>query len=211
MVPLLCGADGVVKKFPAGSQKGDFGMVVVQRNEVSRNRILYCLTIVLSIVVLIEIASNFSGKSPLLQIALMALGAAALLALVFSIIPLWSHPKRSQVILFQRDEEIVVATNALHEGFKLRFLRDILGENVSAFGDEDRARWKSLQADGFYAALNIRNVRKVIMLRLCTMIFDDVFVMDRNERWEHHDSSSTSEPSFSKREMPNLKNRTNAS
>ncbi len=26
------------------------------------------------------------------------------------------------------------------------------------------------------------------MLRLCTMIFDDVFVADRNNRWEHHDS-----------------------
>jgi hypothetical protein len=36
------------------------------------------------------------------------------------------------------------------------------------------------------------------------MIFDDVFVVDRNNRWEHHDSSSTAEPSFSKREMPPL-------
>ena len=99
---------------------------------------------------------------------------------------------------------MVVATNALHEGFKLRFLRDILGEHVASFTDEDRLRWKSLEDDGFYAALYVRNVRKLMMLRLCTMIFDDVFVADRNNRWEHHDSSNTSEPSYSKREMPRL-------
>ena len=180
-------------------------MVVVQRNEVSRNRVLYLLTIVLSTVVLAGIAFNFSGRTGVLQALLVALGAAAVLALVLSAVQLWAHPRRSQVLLFQREDETVVATNAIHEGFKLRFLRDVLGENVSSFSDEDRARWKSLEANGFYAALNIRNVRKVIMLRLCTMIFDDVFVADRNDRWEHHDSSSTAEPSFSKREMPRLK------
>ena len=180
-------------------------MVVLQRNEVNRNRILYCLAIVLSLAVLAGIAFDFSGQSEAVQVVLVAVGAVAVFGIVLSIIQLWAHPKRSQVILYQRDDEIVVATNALHEGFKLRFLRDILGENVSAFRDEDRARWKSLEADGFYAALNIRNVRKVMMLRLCTMIFDDVFVLDRNDRWEHHDSSSTAEPSFSKRKTPNLK------
>ena len=101
-------------------------------------------------------------------------------------------------------EETVVATNALHEGFKLRFLRDILGENVMSFSDEDRARWKPLENDGFYAALTVRSVRKLIMLRLCTMIFDDVFAVDLSNRWEHHDASNTPEPTFSKREMPRL-------
>jgi hypothetical protein len=120
------------------------------------------------------------------------------------VLELYGHPKRSQVLLFQNEEEIVIATNALHEGFKLRFLRDILGEQVTAFSDEDRARWKPLETDGFYAALCVRNVRKLIVMRLCTMIFDDVFVADRSNRWEHHDSSSTSEPSYSKREMPRL-------
>ena len=98
----------------------------------------------------------------------------------------------------------------LHEGFKLRFLRDVLGEHVASFTDEERARWKPLEEDGFYATLYIRNARKVMMLRLCTMIFDDVFVADRNGRWEHHDSSRTAEPSFSKRETPRLKSKTNA-
>ena len=179
-------------------------MVVLQRNEVSRSRLLFFLTIILAAFTLIAVVLNFSRASQPAQLALVPLGAVAVIAIFLSFLQLYVHPKRSQVLLFQNDGEIVVATNALHEGFKLRFLRDILGENVSAFSDEDREKWKSLEADGFYATLYVRNVRKLIMLRLCMMIFDDVFVADRNNRWEHHDSSSTAEPSFSKREMPPL-------
>jgi len=179
-------------------------MVVVQRNEVSRNRFLQILIIILSAVVLTGITLNFSQSSQALQAIFVILGAMAVIAIVMSLIQLFVHPKRSQVLLFHRDDEMVVATNAIHEGFKLRFLRDILGEQVTSFSDEERLRWKSLEDDGFFAALCVRNVRKLVMLRLCTMIFDDVFVTDRNNRWEHHDSSSTSEPSYSKREMPRL-------
>jgi hypothetical protein len=179
-------------------------MVVLQRNEVRRHRLVFFLTLILSVITLISIILNFSGASQPTQIGLVILGAAAVVALFLSILQLYTLPKRSKVLLFQNDDEIVIAINALHEGFKLRFLRDILGENVSAFTDEDRIRWKALEADGFYATLYVRNIRKVIMLRLCTMIFDDVFVADRNNRWEHHDSSSTAEPSFSRREMPPL-------
>jgi hypothetical protein len=180
-------------------------MVVLQRNEVSRNRFLYWLTLLLSAVVLAGIVSGFSQRSQAMQLVCVLAGLAAVVAAVLALIQLYAHPKRSQVLLFHRDDAMTVATNALHEGFKLRFLRDILGENVFSFSDEDRARWKGLEADGFYASLYVRNVRKLIMLRLCTMLFDDVFVADRNDRWDHHDSSSTAEPSFSKREMPPLK------
>jgi len=188
----------------------DFAMVIVQRNEVNRNRVLHLLTILLSAVVLAGIAVTFSGRSEQVQLLLVLLGLTAVIAIVLSLIQLYAYPRRSQVLLFHRDEEIVVATNTLHEGFKLRFLRDVLGEHVASFTDEERARWKPLEEDGFYATLYIRNARKVMMLRLCTMIFDDVFVADRNGRWEHHDSSRTAEPSFSKRETPRLKSKTNA-
>jgi hypothetical protein len=180
-------------------------MVVVQRNEISRSRVLGWLTILLAFVVLGGIVRVYAGQSDMMQLALIALGIAAVVATLLSMIQLYSHPKRSQVLLFGRDDGTVLATNALHEGFKLRFLRDILGEGVSAFSDEERSRWKDLEADGFYATLFVRGVRKVILLRLCTMIFDDVFVADRNDRWEHHDSSRTAEPSFSRPEMPSLK------
>jgi hypothetical protein len=179
-------------------------MVVLQRNEVKRHRMLSVLAIILSLATFTGIALNFSGASDVARIVLVLLGLIAGVATILCLLQLYGYPKRSQVLLFQNDEQIVIATNVLHEGFKLRFLRDILGENVSSFSDEERIRWQVLEADGFYAAFNVRNVRKLIMLRLCTMVFDDVFVADRNNRWEHHDSASTSEPSFSKREMPRL-------
>jgi hypothetical protein len=180
-------------------------MVVVQRNEVARNRFLQVVAIVFSGLVIAGAVRGFSERSPTMQWVSGLLGAAAIVAIVIAVIQLYAHPRRSQVLLFSRDDAVVIATNALHEGFKLRFLRDIFGENVFSFSDEERARWKGLEADGFYPSLYVRNVRKVIVLRLCTMIFDDVFAADRNGRWEHHDSSSTAEPSFSRHEMPRLK------
>ncbi len=180
-------------------------MVVVQRNEVSRARMLAWLTILLSAAVLGGIARVYATVPDAMRYALLLLSATALAAVLLSLLQLYSHPKRSQVLLFQREDDLVLATNAMHEGFKLRFLRDILGENVFAFSDEERARWKGLEEDGFYATLYVRGVRKLIMVRLCTMIFDDVFFTDRNERWEHYDCSRTPEPAFTKPEMPALK------
>jgi hypothetical protein len=179
-------------------------MVVLQRHDISRNRIVYLLTVTLSAVVLGGVVTNFSGASELMRLLLVILGGIAGAALVLSLLQLYALPGRAQVLLFQNDEEVVIATNAIHEGFKLRFLRDILGENVTAFNDEDRARWKPLESDGYYAALHVRNVRKLILLRLCTMIFDDVFFADPGNRWEHHECSSTAEPTFPRREMPRL-------
>jgi len=180
-------------------------MVVVQRNEITRTRILSLFAIALAVAVVAGAIAGFSGRSDAMQLASALLAVAAIAAVILAVLQLYAHPKRSQVILFQRDGDVIIATNALHEGFKLRFLRDILGENVFAMSDEDRARWKGLEPDGFYATLYVRDVRKVMLMRLCTMVFDDVFFVDRSDRWEHHDSSSTAEPSFSKREMPHLK------
>jgi hypothetical protein len=180
-------------------------MVVVQRNEVSRTRILAWLTMILSATIIGGIVGVYSTQPDAIRFILVVLSAVAVIAILLSILQLFTHPKRSQVLLFHRDDEMIVATNAMHEGFKLRFLRDILGENVFSFSDEERARWKDLEADGFYATMYVRSVRKLIMLRLCTMIFDDVFVADRNGRWEHYDCSRTPEPSFTKPDMPALK------
>ena len=180
-------------------------MVVVQRNEISRTRILAWLTIILSGSLIGGIVGVYSTQPDTIRVILVVLSAVAVIAIILSILQLFSHPKRSQALLFHRDDEMILATNAIHEGFKLRFLRDILGENVFSFSDEERARWKGLEADGFYATLYVRSVRKLIMLRLCTMIFDDVFVADRNGRWEHYDCSRTPEPSFTRPDMPALK------
>ena len=171
-------------------------MVVLQRSEVQRHRVLFILALILSVTAIVNMLFNL--------IPAIVVGSLAVVTLMFSLYAIYGYPKRSQVLVFQTDEVMVLATNALHEGFKLRFLRDIFGDNMTSLSDEDRAHWKPLEADGFYATLRVQNVRKLILVRLCTMIFDDVFVADPSNRWEHHDSASTAEPTFSKREMPRL-------
>ena len=180
-------------------------MVVLQRNEVKRNYAVSVLAAILALTVLAGVLLNYSGRSAAAQVVLILLGAAAVAALILAALQLLTSSRRTQALIFYRDEGMVVAVNTLHEGFKLRYLRDILGENCSSFSDEERLRWKDLEADGFYAGLVIRNARRLVVLRLCTMIFDDVFVADQYGRWEHFDASCTSEPAFSKREMPPLK------
>ena len=180
-------------------------MVVQQRNEVGRNRILNILTLVLAAAVLFGVISAYSASSQPMQLLLVALGITAVAGLAIAGIQLIGFPKRSQVLLFHLEDRMIVATNNQHEGFKLRFLRDILGDSVGAFSDEDRLYWKRLEADGYFPSMYIRNPKKSLMLRLCTMVFDDVYVADLNDRWEHHDASNTSEPTFSNRQMPPLK------
>ena len=180
-------------------------MVIQQRTELRRNRILYFLSIILAVVVLTGVILQYPQAAQALQVVLFLLGLAALAAIGLALAQLYAFPKRSHAILIQRDGDIIIATNAVHEGFKLRFLRDVIGENVFSFTDQDREQLKALEADGYYPAFIVRNVRKILVLRLCTMVYDDVFCIDSSERWEHHDSSNTSEPSSHKREMPPLR------
>ena len=180
-------------------------MVIQQRTELGRNRILYILSLILAIVVLIGVVSQYSAAAPAIQTALLVAGLASIGAIVLVTVQFYSFPRRSHALLIQREGDVIIATNAVHEGFKLRFLRDVLSENVFAFSDEDREKYKALEQDGYYAAMLVRNVRKVLLLRFCTMLFDDVYCVDGTNRWEHHDSSSTPEPSFHKREMPPLR------
>ncbi|HEX5000776.1 MAG TPA: hypothetical protein VFY29_21305 [Terriglobia bacterium] len=177
-------------------------MVVLQRNDVGRTRLIYFLTIILSVVSFVVAATVFSASAQPVRMALLAWIVVAAAALVLSVIQLAGHPERSHALLLHLGDHMILATNALHESYKLRFLRDVLNDNITTFTDEDRARWKPLEDDGYRLALRIQNPRKILILRLCTMLFDDVFVIDKSNRWEHHDSSSTADPTFSSREMP---------
>jgi hypothetical protein len=180
-------------------------MVVLQRTELGRMRLLFLLTIVLATTALVASVFLYSQASENMRLALAVLGVVGLLALALALLQLYVYPKRSHALLVQRGSEMIIATNSLHEGYKLRFLRDVLSENVTALSDEERARWKVLESDGYYPALCVKSPRKVLILRLCTMLFDDVFAVDASNRWEHHDSASTAEPSFAKGERPRLK------
>ena len=180
-------------------------MVVLQRTDLSRNRLLYFLTIILGMASIVTAAALYAQSTDLVRAALLILAGVGVAALILCLIQLYAFPNRSHVLLVNRGGEMIIATNALHEGFKLRFLRDVLADSVSVLSDEERARWKFLEADGYFPALCVRNPKKVLVLRLCTMVFDDVFAVDASNRWEHHDSASTAEPSFAKADMPPLK------
>jgi|SRR5678815_3300914 len=180
-------------------------MVVLQRTELGRIRLLIFLTIVLATTTIGTSVAFYSQASENLRIALVVLGIVGIIALALSLLQLYVYPKRSHALLLHRGSEMIIATNALHEGFKLRFLRDVLTDNVTTLSNEDRARWKTLEADGYYPALCVRNPKKILILRLCTMLFDDVFAVDASNRWEHHDSASTAEPTFARGERPRLK------
>ena len=180
-------------------------MVVQQRTELGRIRLLIFTTIVLATTAIVASITLFPQASANLRIAFLILGGVGVLALALSLLQLYVYPKRSHVLLLHRGSELIIATNALHEGFKLRFLRDVLSESITSLSDEDRARWKTLESDGYYPALCVKNPKKLLILRLCTMLFDDVFAVDDSNRWEHHDSASTAEPTFAKGERPRLK------
>jgi len=180
-------------------------MVVQTRTDVGRNRLLYILTIVLSVAILVNAIFQYSESSDNIRAVFLVLAGAGLLAMIISIIQLYGMPRRSRVLLVLKGDEMIVATNAPHEGFKFRFIRDVLSENMTNFSDADREHWKFLEADGYFPALCIRNPKKLLVLRLCTMVFDDVYFVDSTNRWEHHDCSSTSEPTFSTPEKPDLR------
>ena len=180
-------------------------MVVQTRTDVRRNRLLYILTIILSIAVLITAILQYSESSDGMRAVFLVLSLAGLLAIILSAFQLYGLPRRSSVILILKGDEMVVATNATHEGYKFRFIRDVLSENMTNLSDADRAQWKFLEADGYFPALCIRNPKKLLILRLCTMAFDDVYFIDSTNRWEHHDCASTSEPTFSTPEKPQIR------
>lgn len=160
---------------------------------------------VLSIASIAAALSLYSQAGSNLRLVLVAMAVIGAVTLLLCLLQIYGYPRRSHALLVQTSSEMIIATNALHEGFKLRFLRDILSENVIALSDQERARWKFMEQDGYYPALAIRNPKKLLILRLCTMIFDDVFAVDVTNRWEHHESAATAEPSFSKGEMPKLR------
>ena len=180
-------------------------MVVQQRTELGRIRLLYFLTIILATTALVSAVTLYSQAGGTIRLGLLLLGIVALAALLLTLLQLYAYPKRSHALLVQQGNQMIIATNALHEGYKLRFLRDILTDNVHVLSDEDRAQWKYLEEDGYYASLSIRNPKKILILRLCMMVFDDVFAVDQSNRWEHHDSASTAEPAFARGEKPQLK------
>ena len=174
-------------------------MVVVARSEIKRMRIVSMLTLILTVAVLFGIISNFSDKSEPIQAVLIALGLVALVAAPLAGIQLWLDRGPSKAVIFNSGDQMVIATNQLHQGFKLRLFRDLLSEHMVAFSDEERERWSVLTKEGFHPVFLMNNVRKTFLLPICFMVFDEVFMTDGSGRWDYYDCRNTSEPTFAER------------
>ena len=137
-------------------------MVVLQRNEVRRHQFVLFLTIILSVMHFnCRLFSIFPERLKRYSLVLDRWGCCRSCRIIsVGIAALRACRNAARFCLFRTKTEIVIATNALHEGFKLRFLRDILGENDYRLQRRGSAALEELEADGFYATLYIRNVRK---------------------------------------------------
>ena len=174
-------------------------MVVLPRSEIKRAQVGGVLTCILGGVVLVEILSNFVGASELVQVGMTLLAIVALGAIVLSVLGALSHRRNSRAVIFQEEDHFVMATNHLHEGYKLRFFRDVLNEKIVTFTDAEREHWKVIEQFGFHAVFGIKDIRKPVLLPLCFMVFDEVFVVDHTRMWDYFNSKNTSEPTFSDR------------
>ena len=174
-------------------------MIVLPRNEVTRMRISSIFSVILGLAVLIGVIRTPSDSSELVRAGLLLIGAIAVAALVLALFHLFTRRRTSRAILFRQGDLTVIATNQLHDGFKLRFFRDVLGENMVSFSDEERERWSVLEKEGFHPIFNVRNLRKTYLLSLCFMVFEEVFVFDHTNHWDYFDCRNTSEPTFPER------------
>jgi len=157
------------------------------------------LTIILAIAMLVGVASEFGSASEAGRVGLTLLGLVALGAGIFSAIQIWANRGFSQVVIFTEPGHFVIATSSLHEGYKLRFFRDVLNENITSFTDSEREHWSVLEQVAFHPVFKVHSVRKQVLLPLCFMVFDEVFVVDHSRRWDFFNSRNTSEPTYSDR------------
>jgi len=174
-------------------------MVVLPRSEIKRSKLGAILTLILGVFAIGSAWVWYPGTGTAGRVALVLVALVAVAAIVLALLQILSNRHRSRAVIFHDGEQFVVATNHLHEGYKLRFFRDILNENITSFSDEERERWNALSRVGYHAVFRVRNVRKPVLLPLCFMVFDEVFTVDHSRRWDYFNTTNTSEPTFSDR------------
>lgn len=180
-------------------------MVVLGRNEVNRMRLAGALAIIMSLVALTAVTFIFFDSPEIVRWGLLVLSITAVVTIVVSSMELFSNRSVSKIILFQADNDYIVTTNHLHDGFKLRFFRDIFGDAIGHFSDEDRTKWSVLSKEGIHPVFIIHNTRKTLILSISQMLFDEVFVYDHTGQWNYFDCRQTSEPTSSERGLSPFK------
>ncbi len=174
-------------------------MVFFSRREINRMRTGHMLGLLLGLAVLVSVARGFSQSNQVGQFISIVIGLVALATIGIALIQIFSYRGSSKAILFHQDESMVIATNHLHDGYRLRFFRDLLNDHITAFSDEERDQWSSLTKEGFHAVFKIHDVRKPFILPMLFLVFDEVFVSDHMNRWDYFDCRNTSEPTYSRR------------
>jgi len=174
-------------------------MVVLARSEINRMRLVGALAIVMSVAVFVAIGVIFARSSEPVRLSLLGLALAATITLILSTLQLFSRCTASKIVLFHQGNDYVVLTNHLHDGFKLRFFRDVLSDAVGPFSDAERIKWNVLSKEGFHPVFVIQNTRKTLIMPICYMLFDEVFVCDHTQRWDYYDCRKTSDPTLAQR------------
>ena len=174
-------------------------MVFFSRREINRMRTGQMLGMLLGLTVLVIVARGFSQSNPTGQFFFILIGLVALATIAIALIQLLTYRGSSKAILFHQDDKMIIATNHLHDGYRLRFFRDLLNDNITAFSDAEREQWSALTKEGFNAVFKIHGVRKPFILPMLFLVFDEVFVSDHTNRWDYFDCRNTSEPTYSRR------------
>ncbi len=174
-------------------------MVFFSRREINRMRTGQMLGMLLGLTVLVIVARGFSQSNPTGQFFFILIALVALATIAIALIQLLTYRGSSKAILFHQDDKMIIATNHLHDGYRLRFFRDLLNDNITAFSDAEREQWSALTKEGFNAVFKIHGVRKPFILPMLFLVFDEVFVSDHTNRWDYFDCRNTSEPTYSRR------------
>ncbi len=174
-------------------------MVFFSRREINRMRTGQMLGMLLGLTVLVVVARGFSQSNPTGQFFFILIALVALATIAIALIQLLTYRGSSKAILFHQDDKMIIATNHLHDGYRLRFFRDLLNDNITAFSDAEREQWSALTKEGFNAVFKIHGVRKPFILPMLFLVFDEVFVSDHTNRWDYFDCRNTSEPTYSRR------------
>ena len=171
-------------------------MEVLARKELNRIRLGNALALLMALVVLLGALTFLPHTSNIGRLALIGRIFISILTLLVTVFQLASRLSRSKVILVQRGNDFTVITNSLHDGFKLRFLRDILTDAISPLSDVQRKQWELLDTEGFHPVFVLVNVRKTLIITICCLIFDEVIFYDHKQRWDYYDCTKTSDPTF---------------
>jgi hypothetical protein len=174
-------------------------MVFFSRREINRMRTGNMLGVLLALTVLVSVARGFSQRNQIGQFLFIVIGLVALATIALALVQLFSYRGSTKAILFHQDDKMIIATNHLHDGYRLRFFRDLLNDNITAFSDDEREQWSALKKEGFNAVFKIHGVRKPFILPMLFLVFDEVFVSDHTNRWDYFDCRNTSEPTYSRR------------